>query len=50
MTLLAATGGVLAIVAVTSGGKVLLLIGAAIAGLAFGMLLNSILMGRKRRK
>ena len=51
MTLLpAAAGGVLAIIAAASGGTVLLLIGAAIAGLAFGMLLNSILMGRKRRK
>jgi hypothetical protein len=49
MTLLAATGGVTMLVA-ASGGKLLLLVGAAIAGLAFGMLLNSLLMGRNKRK
>jgi len=36
-------------VAAAGGGKLLLLVGAAIAGLAFGMLLNSILMGRKKK-
>ena len=41
--------GVTVLVA-ASGGKVLLLVGAAIAGLAFGMLINSFLMGRNKRK
>ena len=47
--LTAVAGGVMVLVA-ASGGKLLLLVGAAIAGLAFGMLLNSILMGRNKRK
>ena len=47
--LLAAAGGVTVLVA-ASGGKFLLLVGAAIAGLAFGMLINTYLMGRNKRK
>jgi hypothetical protein len=47
--LLAAAGGVTILVA-ASGGKLLLLVGSAIAGLAFGMLINTYVMGRKRRK
>ncbi|HTX69452.1 MAG TPA: hypothetical protein VMH50_09945 [Thermoleophilia bacterium] len=39
-----------AVIAAGGGGKLFLLVGAAIAGLAFGMLLNTILMGRRRRK
>jgi len=39
-----------AAVIAAGGGKLFLLVGAAIAGLAFGMLLNTILMGRRRRK
>ena len=42
------TAGVL-LVAAAGGGKLLLLVGAAIAGLAFGMLLSTILMGRKKK-
>jgi hypothetical protein len=38
------------ILVAASGGKLLLLVGAAIAGLAFGMLINSYLMGRNKRK
>ncbi len=38
------------IVAATGGTAWLLLIGAAIAGLAFGMLLNSVIGGRRRKK
>jgi hypothetical protein len=41
--------GAVPLVAATDG-KLFLLLGAAIAGLAFGMLLNTLLMGRKRRK
>ena len=48
--LLAAAGGALALVAATSTSKILLLVGAAIAGLACGMLINTYLTGRKRRK
>ena len=48
--LLAAAVGVLALVAASSTSKILLLVGAAIAGLACGMLINTYLMGRKRRK
>jgi hypothetical protein len=40
MTLIAATGA----------SAWLLLIGAGIAGLAFGMLLNSIISGKRRKK
>jgi hypothetical protein len=38
------------LVAATGGGAWLLLIGAAIAGVAFGMMLNTIVSGRKRKK
>jgi hypothetical protein len=38
------------LVAVSGTGGVLLLVGAAIAGLAFGMILNTFFMGRNRRK
>jgi hypothetical protein len=38
------------LVAATGASAWLLLIGAGIAGLAFGMLLNSIIGGRKRKK
>jgi hypothetical protein len=38
------------LVAATGATAWLLLIGAGIAGLAFGVLLNSIVSGRKRRK
>jgi hypothetical protein len=38
------------LVAATGASAWLLLIGAGIAGLAFGMLLNSIISGRKRNK
>jgi hypothetical protein len=38
------------LVAATGASAWLLLIGAGIAGLAFGMLLNSIITGRKRNK
>jgi hypothetical protein len=48
--LLALAGGVPTLVAAAPGGKFLLLVGAAIAGLAFGMLINSFLMGRNKRK
>ena len=48
--LLAFAGGVATLVAASAGGKLLLLVGAAIAGLAFGMLLNSFLMGRNKKK
>jgi len=37
-----------AIVAVTGTGGVILLVGAGLAGLAFGMILNT-LMGRRKR-
>jgi hypothetical protein len=47
---LPALAGVATILVAASGGKVLLLVGAAIAGLAFGMLLNTFLMGRNKRK
>ena len=43
------TAGV-AILVAASGGKLMLLVGAAIAGLAFGMLVNAFLMGRNKRK
>jgi hypothetical protein len=38
------------LVAATGAGAWLLLIGAGIAGLAFGMLLNSIITGKRRKK
>ncbi len=38
------------IVAATGASAWLLLIGAAIAGIAFGMLLNSFIGGKKRKK
>jgi len=38
------------LVAATGASAWLLLIGAGIAGLAFGMLLNNIIGGKKRRK
>jgi hypothetical protein len=38
------------LVAATGASAWLLLIGAGIAGLAFGMLLNSIISGKKRKK
>jgi hypothetical protein len=38
------------LVAATGAGAWLLLIGAAIAGLAFGMLMNSFISGRRRKK
>jgi hypothetical protein len=38
------------IVAATGASAWLLLIGAAIAGIAFGMLLNSIVSGRRKKK
>jgi len=38
------------LIAATGANAWLLLIGAGIAGLAFGMLLNSIISGRRRRK
>lgn len=38
------------LVAATGAGAWLLLIGAAIAGLAFGMLLNRLISGRHRKK
>jgi hypothetical protein len=46
----ALAGGVTTLVAAAGGSKILLLVGAAIAGLACGMLINNYLMGRKRRK
>jgi hypothetical protein len=38
------------LVAATGASAWMLLIGAGIAGLAFGMLLNSIISGKKRNK
>ena len=38
------------LVAATGASAWILLIGAGIAGLAFGMLLNSIISGKKRKK
>ncbi len=38
------------LIAATGASAWLLLIGAGIAGLAFGMLLNSIISGKKRNK
>jgi hypothetical protein len=38
------------LVAVTGAGGWLLLIGAGIAGLAFGMILNTIIGGRRKKK
>jgi hypothetical protein len=38
------------LVAATGAGAWLLLIGAAIAGLAFGMLMNSVISGRRKKK
>ena len=38
------------LVAATGASAWLLLIGAGIAGLAFGMLLNSVISGKKRKK
>ncbi|HEX5642488.1 MAG TPA: hypothetical protein VFZ86_09150 [Thermoleophilia bacterium] len=38
------------LVAATGAGAWLLLIGAAIAGLAFGMIMNSVLTGRRKKK
>jgi hypothetical protein len=38
------------IVAASGASAWLLLIGAAIAGIAFGMLMNSVISGRKKRK
>ncbi len=38
------------IAAATGASAWLLLIGAAIAGIAFGMMLNSVVNGRKKRK
>ena len=38
------------LVAATGASAWLLLIGAGIAGIAFGMLLNSIIGGKKRKK
>jgi hypothetical protein len=40
----------MAFIAATGASAWLLLIGAAIAGLAFGMMLNSVVNGRKKRK
>jgi len=37
------------IIAATGFGAWILLIGAAIAGIAFGMLLNSVIGGRKKK-
>ncbi len=46
------TGGgeMTTLVAATGMGAWVLLIGAGIAGIAFGMLLNSMIGGRKRKK
>jgi hypothetical protein len=38
------------LVAATGADAWLLLIGAAIAGLAFGMIMNSVLTGRRKKK
>jgi hypothetical protein len=38
------------LVAATGAGAWMLLGGAAVAGLAFGMLINTVLAGRRRRK
>jgi hypothetical protein len=38
------------LVAATGASAWLLLIGAAIAGIAFGMLMNSVLTGRRKKK
>ena len=38
------------LIAATGASAWMLLIGAGIAGLAFGMLLNSIISGKKRKK
>jgi hypothetical protein len=38
------------LVAATGAGAWLLLIGAAIAGIAFGMIMNSVLTGRRKKK
>ena len=38
------------LVAATGASAWLLLIGAAIAGLAFGMIMNSVLTGRRKKK
>jgi hypothetical protein len=38
------------LVAATGASAWLLLIGAAIAGIAFGMLMNSVLSGRRKKK
>ncbi len=38
------------LVAATGASAWILLIGAGIAGLAFGMLLNSVISGKKRKK
>lgn len=38
------------LVAATGASAWLLLIGAAIAGIAFGMIMNSVLTGRRKKK
>ncbi|MGE5229040.1 MAG: hypothetical protein ACM3MJ_04885 [Deltaproteobacteria bacterium] len=38
------------LVAATGASAWLLLIGAAIAGIAFGMIMNSVISGRRKRK
>ena len=38
------------LVAATGASAWLLLIGAAIAGIAFGMIMNSVLSGRRKKK